>query len=154
MIDLNTSESIENTFSRGYIATYSKAGEDKSYDCNNERIVTVRCLTTQDLYIDGNNPDESNVYIDDNTVSEDNFFSDGDAKKQPKKSAPTQAPKQPVAPKDASGNIKAKDAADVEELLTTVSYLGEPAHNAFAWFWYYQIKTASDAENKYRIVSY
>ena len=154
MIDLNTSESIENTFSRGYIATYSKAGEDKSYDCNNERIVTVRCLTTQDLYIDGKNPDESNVYIDDNTVSEDNFFSDGEAKKQPKKSAPTQAPEQPVASKDASGNIKAKDAADVEELLTTVSYLGEPAHNAFAWFWYYQIKTASDAENKYRIASY
>jgi hypothetical protein len=151
MIDLNTSESIENTFSRGYISTYSKVGEDKSYDCNNERLVTVRCLTTQDLYIDGNNPDESNVYIDDNTVSEKNFLSDTGP--QPP-SEPTPTPQQPVAPKDASNNIKAKDAADVEELLTAVSYLGEPAHHAFAWFWYYQIKKASDAEDKYRIASY
>jgi hypothetical protein len=151
MIDLNTSESIENTFSRGYIATYSKVGEDKSYDCNNERLVTVRCLTTQDLYIDGINPDESNVYIDDNTVSEKNFLSDTGPQPQ---SPPTATPQQPVAPKDASNNIKAKDAADVEELLTAVSYLGEPAHHAFAWFWYYQIKKASDAEDKYRIASY
>lgn len=156
MIDLNTSESIENTFSRGYIATYSKAGEDKSYDCNNERIVTTRCLTTQDLYIDGNNPDESDVYMQDNTVSEANFISDGDGKQKPppKKTTPTTAPEQPVAVEDASGNLKAKDAAAVEELLTAVSYLGEPAHNAFAWFWYYQINKASDAEEKYRIASY
>jgi hypothetical protein len=151
MIDLNTSESIENTFSRGYIATYSKAGEDKSYDCNNERIVTVRCLTTQDLYIDGKNPNESNAYIDDNTVSKDNFTSDTGPRPPP---PPTETPVQPIGSRDASNNTKAKDDADVEELLTAVSYLGEPAHHAFTWFWYYQIKTASDAEDKYRIASY
>lgn len=154
MIDLNTSESIENTFSRGYIATYSKVGEDKSYDCTNERLVTTRCLTTQDLYIDGLNPDSSNEYIQDNTVSKDNFLSDAGIPKKPTISAPTRTPSQPLSERDASNNIKAKDAADVEELLTAVSYLGEPTHHAFAWFWYYQIVKASDAENKYRIASY
>ena len=151
MIDLNTSESIENTFSRGYIATYSKAGENKSYDCTNERIVTTRCLTTQDLYIDGNNPGESPDYINDNTVNINNFRS---GTKSENSGGEVAAPEQPVATGDASNNPKAKDDADVEELLTAVSYLGEPAHHAFTWFWYYQIKTASDAENKYRIASY
>lgn len=50
IIDLNVGKSILNTFSRGFIGNYEKAGEIKNYNCSDESIETVRCLNIADLY--------------------------------------------------------------------------------------------------------
>jgi len=144
IIDLNKGETLENTFSRGYIATYEKVGRRELYECKTERLEIVQCLVTQDLYdIDavGNKKGTSKLGKAE--------LSDGNTD---------------LAAATASGRIfesitslneendKIKNVADVEELLTAVSYLGENAHNAFLWFWYYQI-TSADALQKY-LLSY
>jgi len=101
IVEFNMGANIQNTFSRGYIGIYEKEGSFQTYNCENETIETLQCLTIQDLY--------------------DTSSSGG-------------------------SNSKAPSVADVEELLTAVSYLGIPAHNAFTWFWLYEIVNASAAE--------
>lgn len=165
MIDLNVGASIENTFSRGYISTYEKVGENKSFECKNERIITTYCLTLQDLYIDGNNSSISGLGEDNNSGKNSSAsYTSGSgssssstassSSSSQSSSSSSKSSSSSSGDKDASENEKAKNIADVEELLTAVSYLGEPAHNAFAWFWYYQIKTAEDITKKYVIKDY
>lgn len=50
VIDLSEGKNILNTFSRGFIGNYEKAGEIKNYTCTNETFETVRCLNISDLY--------------------------------------------------------------------------------------------------------
>lgn len=163
LIDLNKSESIENTFSRGYIANYEKVGEYKSYNCENERIITINCVVLQDLYIDGSYSGNDSLYDFDSNLGpatlsnslESNLgkpHSTPDSSSSSSSGSPSSSSSSSET--DASNNKDAKNTADVEELLTAVSYLGEPAHHAFTWFWYYQIKTAQDVINKYLIKDY
>jgi hypothetical protein len=50
IIDLSEGQNISNTFSRGFIGNFEKAGEIKNYQCQQETFETVKCLTIQDLY--------------------------------------------------------------------------------------------------------
>jgi len=50
IIDFSQGKNISNTFSRGFIGSFEKAGEIKDYNCKNETIETVRCLNIADLY--------------------------------------------------------------------------------------------------------
>ena len=68
IIDLNTGSTIENTFSRGFIASYEKQGEIKSYSCENEQMKTLKCLTIHDLY-----KDEDNGFNNDKFLTEADF---------------------------------------------------------------------------------
>lgn len=50
VIDLNYGESVENTFSRGHIGTFEKAGSIQEYQCENLTRENLKCLTLKDLY--------------------------------------------------------------------------------------------------------
>lgn len=50
LIDLSEGASIQNTFSRGFIGSFEKAGEIKDYNCTNETRENLKCLTIQDLF--------------------------------------------------------------------------------------------------------
>jgi hypothetical protein len=50
VIDLSQGATISNTFSRGFIGSFEKAGEIKDYNCSNETRETLKCLNIQDLY--------------------------------------------------------------------------------------------------------
>jgi hypothetical protein len=50
IIDLNYGESVENTFSRGYIGTFEKAGSIEEYQCENLTRENLKCFTIADLY--------------------------------------------------------------------------------------------------------
>jgi hypothetical protein len=63
IIDLNEGKNILNTFSRGFIGNFEKAGEIKNYTCTNETIETVRCLTVSDLYEPGKSTGLSNETV-------------------------------------------------------------------------------------------
>jgi hypothetical protein len=50
VIDLNYGESIENTFSRGAIGSFEKAGSIQEYQCTNTTRENLKCFTLSDLY--------------------------------------------------------------------------------------------------------
>jgi hypothetical protein len=50
VIDLVHGKTIENTFSRGVIASFEKAGSIEEYSCENITRESLKCLTLQDLY--------------------------------------------------------------------------------------------------------
>ena len=50
IIDLSQGATISNTFSRGFIGSFEKAGEQKDYNCTNETKQNLKCLNIQDLF--------------------------------------------------------------------------------------------------------
>jgi hypothetical protein len=50
IIDLSQGATIANTFSRGFIGSFEKAGEIKDYNCTNETKENLKCLNVQDLF--------------------------------------------------------------------------------------------------------
>jgi hypothetical protein len=50
VVDLNYGESVENTFSRGFIGTFEKAGGIQEYQCTNLTRENLKCFTLADLY--------------------------------------------------------------------------------------------------------
>ena len=50
IIDLSQGATISNTFSRGFIGSFEKAGEQKDYNCTNETKENLKCLNIQDLF--------------------------------------------------------------------------------------------------------
>jgi len=50
IIDLTQGETIMNTFSRGFIGSFEKAGEIKNYNCSNESKENLKCLNIQDIF--------------------------------------------------------------------------------------------------------
>lgn len=50
IIDVSEGSSIENTFDRGFIGSFEKNGEIKSYSCENEAYQTLKVLTVGDLF--------------------------------------------------------------------------------------------------------
>ena len=50
IIDLSRGATISNTFSRGFIGAFEKAGEQKDYNCTNETKENLKCLNIQDLF--------------------------------------------------------------------------------------------------------
>jgi len=63
IIDFSEGKNISNTFSRGFIGSFEKAGEIKDYNCRNETIETVRCLNISDLY-----PPEEDQTVSENSI--------------------------------------------------------------------------------------
>jgi hypothetical protein len=50
IIDLSQGATISNTFSRGFIGSFEKAGEIKDYNCTKETKENLKCLNLQDLF--------------------------------------------------------------------------------------------------------
>jgi len=143
IIDLKQGSSIENTFSRGVIATMERAGSVQSYSCQKSDLVDIKPLRIKDLGWTSSSLGHRKDAAEGYNLNTWNYLEYPTQQMRFKGvfGIPTE-PQINLQP----GVVTTTD--DIRELIIAVTHMGKAARDAFIWMWWYR---AVSIENMYAL---